>query len=630
MKSLRARLVLCVLLIAALVMAGGPVGAQTDNVSSGGAETATGGLAGAEEVVGKATDQSFRDGPNGTVFTLTEIETLDGRSITVSTHGGIRSDGMGQYTSHEPQFTVGASYRMEVLEAIDGAPLDSSRAAATPRLYRIVGGDEGLARVSDDGLTAIDESDNTPFNYVLNPYNWAWTLPDNPPVIKVNPNTGDVNNEVALIQTALDVWEDDPGSAMDWTYGGTTSVTTVGDDGTNAVFWADTPDPVDGFLARTTTFYNPSNGRAVSTDTLFNNDYNWSDGAVSGAFDIPTVAIHESGHSLGLAHAPNSAAIMYFSLSSNTTKRVLSLGDRGGVAAHYPQVTTGESVAGRVTFSDGASASGVAVDLFTENRTRYLDSAVTNGSGDFSLDLAGPGCYVATFVAPAGVSFVATGNGYQNRAFCANANQTVTGIDAVLVAPGSETTSHGRVTFTDGSGAAGVELDLFTENRQSYLSTATTDGAGNYDLNLRGTGCYVTTFVAPSGTTFTDSGNGYLNRSFCATEGQAVTGVDAILVAAAAQATIGGRISGPGGGDESGVQVVFYRAAGDGSRGQFLGDATSNAGGRYQFTAQGGCFVIDFVAPTGRTWAATNGQYLQLSTCVAAGQADNTINAVLN
>ncbi len=106
-----------------------------------------------------------------------------------------------------------------------------------------------------------------------------------------------------------------------------------------------------------------------------------------------------------------------------------------------------------------------------------------------------------------------------------------------------------------------------------------------------------------AGTTFTDSGSADLNRPFCAAAGQDVTDIDVVLLNAAAQATLGGRISGPGDADESEVTVVLYRAAGDGSRGQFLGGVASGADGRYQLTAEGGRFVIDFVAPPAPAWA---------------------------
>ncbi|MEM7326416.1 MAG: matrixin family metalloprotease, partial [Actinomycetota bacterium] len=399
---------------------GGLIGGDGDDRAANTLTTAT------------AVDQGYADGPNGTVFTMTTFETADGEQLTVKTHGGIRSDGVGQHTSHEARFTVGKTYRMPLSPSVDAEDQAGADGASGP-IYRVVGGDRMVAELTASGEVVRDA---TPDNFVLLPFSWAWTLPDNPPVYLVNPNAPGVSNELSLVQQGFAKWEDDPGSSMDWTYGGTTGLTTVANDGNNTVFWANTPDPADDFLARATTFFNPNTGQAFDTDILFNNDFTWVDGAVAGAFDVMSVAIHESGHSLGLDHAPNNAAIMFFSISSGTVKRNLSLGDRGGVAAIYPPIVTGDTtVSGSVSFDGGgAGVSGVGIDLFTENRAAYLASTTTNSNGDYTLTIPGAGCYVITFIAPQGQTFTNESQ-YLNAPFCATAGQAVTGINAEVIAP---------------------------------------------------------------------------------------------------------------------------------------------------------------------------------------------------
>ncbi len=62
----------------------------------------------------------------------------------------------------------------------------------------------------------------------------------------------------------------------------------------------------------------------------------WSIGAVAGAFDIETVALHEIGHIIGLAHSSVSGAVMLPSVASGTTKRAPTSDDISGAQRLYP------------------------------------------------------------------------------------------------------------------------------------------------------------------------------------------------------------------------------------------------------------------------------------------------------
>ncbi len=65
-------------------------------------------------------------------------------------------------------------------------------------------------------------------------------------------------------------------------------------------------------------------------------EHAWSIGAISGAFDVQTVALHEIGHILGLQHSTVTGAVMFASVSSNSTLRVLQPDDIAGIRGLYP------------------------------------------------------------------------------------------------------------------------------------------------------------------------------------------------------------------------------------------------------------------------------------------------------
>lgn len=91
-------------------------------------------------------------------------------------------------------------------------------------------------------------------------------------------------------------------------------------------------------------------------------EHTWSIGAVSGAFDVETVALHEIGHILGLAHSSVPGAVMLPSVSSNFAKRTLTDDDIRGVQALYrlPLGTAAPTVAKHRQVPDVCAASSDA------------------------------------------------------------------------------------------------------------------------------------------------------------------------------------------------------------------------------------------------------------------------------
>jgi hypothetical protein len=68
-------------------------------------------------------------------------------------------------------------------------------------------------------------------------------------------------------------------------------------------------------------------------------EHTWSVGAVANAFDVETVALHEIGHIVGLAHSSVAGAVMLPTVNSNFTRRALSADDIAGFDTLYPTRT---------------------------------------------------------------------------------------------------------------------------------------------------------------------------------------------------------------------------------------------------------------------------------------------------
>ena len=87
--------------------------------------------------------------------------------------------------------------------------------------------------------------------------------------------------------------------------------------------------PFDGPAGVLAHAFAPTDGRLH-----YDADETWSVGAVPGAYDLETVALHEIGHILGLGHSSVEGAIMFSGISSGVTKG-LHADDVQGIKALY-------------------------------------------------------------------------------------------------------------------------------------------------------------------------------------------------------------------------------------------------------------------------------------------------------
>lgn len=152
----------------------------------------------------------------------------------------------------------------------------------------------------------------------------------------------------ALFTKAFDAWMNaacpDGHPAIRAEYTGTVTCDTVeyNSDGRNAniiVFRDDEwPHSGAGVLALTTVTFSRSSGEVYDADMEFNtaqHDFAVSDTAPG--VDILSVATHEAGHFLGLAHSADPEATMFAAYTPGTiTQRTLEADDIAGICDIYP------------------------------------------------------------------------------------------------------------------------------------------------------------------------------------------------------------------------------------------------------------------------------------------------------
>jgi acylphosphatase len=98
-----------------------------------------------------------------------------------------------------------------------------------------------------------------------------------------------------------------------------------GDGATNAF------DGPSGTLAHC--YYPPPNGGAIAGDCHFDEAETWSVNSPPSGIDLPTVALHELGHGLGLNHSNEKSAVMYAYYGG--PRRELTADDIAGIQAVY-------------------------------------------------------------------------------------------------------------------------------------------------------------------------------------------------------------------------------------------------------------------------------------------------------
>jgi len=173
------------------------------------------------------------------------------------------------------------------------------------------------------------------WTYMTNPMGESYVINAN----CVDASAGDATSQRTQIQNGPAAWNA-AGADFAFTYGGTSTQTSVTYNGTNLVFFSTNPPDGGDYVAAT---YIWSSGTSITEiDLVFNDrDYTWwnGSGTCSGKMDIWNVATHEYGHWLcldDLYGGGDSAKTMYGYVSyCDIHARDLHADDINGIIAIY-------------------------------------------------------------------------------------------------------------------------------------------------------------------------------------------------------------------------------------------------------------------------------------------------------
>ncbi|MFC1592356.1 matrixin family metalloprotease, partial [Thermodesulfobacteriota bacterium] len=204
--------------------------------------------------------------------------------------------------------------------------LDHS-ADSSALMYPVHTSQTGLGDDDIAGISALYPSDSS-----------AW--PDAAATMGLNTAVGDISSvTLTALSVALSTWTDVPASTF--IYSATTTAATVAfnqSDNQSIAFFSDLT--ASQYLTNTVAYTNVwTSGSAITeADVIFNTDQCWTAGAVTGCYDMQTVALREFGYALGLDNSTTSGALLNpGTITTNVRLVTLTNDDRQAVSALYPR-----------------------------------------------------------------------------------------------------------------------------------------------------------------------------------------------------------------------------------------------------------------------------------------------------
>jgi len=216
------------------------------------------------------------------------------------------------------------------------------------------------------------------------------------------------------VDRAFRTWQDVPGATVAFEFAGFTGAEPLDEDGANTLGFLSRPD-LDRVLASTTFTFDSRSGTLLEADIFFNSDFPWStaEGGEIDRYDVQSIALHETGHLLGLGHSAlgetelrpgggrrviAAGAVMFpiaFS-AGNIEGRTLQADDVAGVSDIYPtgsfRSDTG-SIQGTIA-KNGEGLFGAHVVAFNPRTGALVGNFALDDDGSFVIAGLTPGPYI--------------------------------------------------------------------------------------------------------------------------------------------------------------------------------------------------------------------------------------------
>ena len=274
----------------------------------------------------------------------------------------------------------------------------------------------------------------------------------------------------AAVSPALDDWNAVVGNMQFGQVMNSTAAVSSGDHVNSMAFASTNFGHSFGSSTLAVTTYWFSGSTMTEADILFNSNQPWDSyrGGLRSAYDVRRVALHESGHALGMAHSSLSSAIMYAYISSNDT---LSSDDISGAQSIYgaasgtptptpsPTVTPTATPAPTTTPTVTPSATPTATPSLVAVSLSVSPTTVrSGGSADFTVSTSTPASTAIT------VNYRMSGNA------ALGSNYSLSG-------------TPGQFTIEAGASSATVTLDVLTIGRKSKTATMSLQFGSDYTLS---------------------------------------------------------------------------------------------------------------------------------------------------
>ncbi len=207
-----------------------------------------------------------------------------------------------------------------------------------------------------------------------------------------------------------------------------------------------------------------------------------------------------------------------------TTSVCLAQGEsRSGIDASGFTGLAHPGVVARVSSNDFPVVDGVTADLYAAdgagNRAEYRTSARPDPDGALVLPLE-PGCWVVTYIAPAGRTWDTTGTPWLNRSVCVTGTETVD-LGTLPLAPTPLTATFSIAVYRLGEQVGGVPVDAYAvdgDGVRTFLGgtvTSSTDRT-TYTTPPSAARCWVLVLTAPGSDVWELSGGPQLELPLCA------------------------------------------------------------------------------------------------------------------